>query len=235
MTRPPVPGDAGRAQSGERTIDANVRAAEFLLDLLRTRRSVRRFRPEAPPRAAIERLIEAAVMAPSASNAQPWRFLAVTDRSVVARLAAAVRAAVERIGGHVEPACAAQFRSYGDYFTRFETAPVVIAALFRRMTLLSNLVDDGLAADDRERIAALEASSGLIGTSLALANLLLMAHALGLGASGMTGPLVAADRIRVVLEVPASWDVAALVPVGYPAESPPATDRRPADKVLRWI
>ena len=39
----------------------------------------------------------------------------------------------------------------------------------------------------------MERDSGLIGTSLALQNLLLAAHAAGLGASGMTGPLVAAD------------------------------------------
>ena len=58
------------------------------------RRSVRRFKPDMPDRALIEALIEVATTAPSASNKQPWRFLVVTNRAVIERLAAAVREAV---------------------------------------------------------------------------------------------------------------------------------------------
>jgi nitroreductase len=81
----------------------------------------------------------------------------------------------------------------------------------------------------------MERSSGLIGTSLALQNLLLAAHAHGLGASGMTGPLVASDELREILDVRGSWDIAALVPLGWPDEQPAATERKPVEKVLRWI
>jgi nitroreductase len=203
--------------------------------LLRTRRSVRRFRPEAPAREMIERLLAAAVTAPSASNKQPWRFLVVTRRALIGQMAAEVREAVERIARHIEPASQNAFRAYGDYFTRFERAPVVIVALHRPLTVLSNLADAALPADDRARIAAMERDSGLMGTAMALENLLLAAHALGLGASGMTGPLVAVDRLRVLLEVPESWQIAALVPVGFPGEDPPPTERKPINKVVRWI
>lgn len=208
---------------------------DALLDLLRARRSVRRFRPDAPPREALERLVEAAVTAPSASNKQPWRFVIVTDRARIDRMADAVRAAVERIAAHVEPDAEQAFRAYGDYFTRFAAAPVVIVPLHRGLTILSNLTGPGLPADDRARIEAMERSSGLIGTALALENLLLMAHALGLGASGMTGPLVADDGLRALLEVSPSWSIAALVPVGWPAEDPPPTQRKSAPQVTRWI
>ena len=210
-------------------------SADDLFALLRARRSVRRFRPETPPREVIEKLLEAAVTAPSASNKQPWRFLVVTSAERIARMAGEVRVAVERIAGHVEPASEASFRAYGDYFTRFEAAPVVIVALHRPLTLLSNLAQPTMPADDRRRIAAMERDSGLMGTAMALENLLLAAHALGLGASGMTGPLVAVDRIRDLLDVPGSWEVAALVPIGFPAEEPPATERKTVEKVVRWI
>ncbi len=197
-----------------------------------SRRSVRRFAPEPPDRALLERLLEAAVTAPSASNKQPWRFLVVTNREIIARLAAAVREAVSRISAHLDLDA---FRAYGDYFTRFESAPVLIVPLSRSLTILSNLVDGGLSDGDRERIRVMERNSGLIGTSLALQNLLLMAHATGLGASGMTGPLVAADRIREILEVPDSWEIVAFIPVGFPAEEPGRTDRKPIAHVVRWI
>jgi nitroreductase len=210
-------------------------AAESLYALLRARRSVRRFRPEPPPRALLERLLEAAITAPSASNKQPWRFLVVTSAERIARLAAEVREAVERIAGHVEPASVPAFRAYGDYFTRFESAPVVIVALHRALTLLTHLAEPTLPSADRARIAAMERDSGLMGTAMALENLLLAAPTLGLGASGMTGPLVAVDRIRALLEVPDSWEVAALVPVGFPAEEPVTTERKGLAAVVRWI
>jgi nitroreductase len=203
--------------------------------LMRTRRSVRRFRADVPPRAVIEQLLGAAITAPSASNKQPWRFFVVTRRDLIARMADEVRAATLRIARHIEPASQDAFRAYGDYFTRFEAAPVVIAALHRPLTLLSNLAQPDMPADDRARIVAMERDSGLMGTAMALENLLLAAHALGLGASGMTGPLVAVDRLRALLDVPDSWEIAALVPLGYPDEEPPATQRKPVENVVRWI
>ena len=84
-------------------------------------------------------------------------------------------------------------------------------------------------------IDRMEKTSGLVGASLALGHLLLMAHELGLGATCMTGPHLADGRIRAILEVPDTWDLLALVPVGYPAESPGATPRKPSERVLRFI
>jgi len=206
-----------------------------LHDLMRTRRSVRRFRPDLPARAVIESLLASAVTAPSASNKQPWRFLVVENRDVIGRMAAAVREAVDRIAVAVEPEFEAAFRSYGDYFTRFELAPLVIVALSQPLTLLTTLTGPRLADDDRQRVVVMERDSGLIGTSMAMQNLLLAAHAAGLGASGMTGPLVAADRIREILRIPEAWHIAALVPVGYPDEEPVPTARKSVVHVTRWV
>jgi nitroreductase len=199
--------------------------------LLSERRSVRRFKRELPPRELIESLIASAVTAPSASNKQPWRFLVVQRRELIEAMAAAVRAAVERIARAIDPAFEEPFRAYGDYFTRFENAPLTIVPLFRPLTVLSNMIPH----DDVRAIRAMERDSGLIGTSLAMENLLLAAHAAGLGASGMTGPLIAVDALRELLRVPPSWEIAALVPVGYPDETPPPTDRKSPERVTQWI
>ena len=206
-----------------------------LHDLMRSRRSVRRFRPDMPERALIESILASAVTAPSASNKQPWRFLVVENRDAILRMAAAVREAVDRIAVAVEPQFEAAFRSYGDYFTRFELAPLVIVALSQPLTLLTTLTGPRLTDDDRRRVVAMERDSGLIGTSMAMQNLLLAAHAAGLGASGMTGPLVAADAIREILHIPPAWHIAALVPIGYPCEEPMPTERKSVDHVTRWV
>lgn len=206
-----------------------------IYEAMRERRSVRRFKPDAVPRDVVTSLIEAAITAPSASNKQPWRFFVVEDRARIERMAAAVREATAAISAHIPESSQASFRAYGDYFTRFEHAPAVIVPVHRAMSVLSNLVDDALDGATRATVRHMEEQSGLVGTSLAVMNLLLMAHALGLGASGMTGPLVAEPALRAILEIPDGWSIVALVPIGWPDEDPAATDRKPVDKVVRWL
>ena len=207
----------------------------MILELMRSRRSIRRFQPEPPPRALLEQILEAAVTAPSASNRQPWRFFVVEQRACIDRMADAVREAVARVAAHVEPESAGAFREYGDYFTRFEQAPAVIAPLFRVSPVLARLVGPGLGAADRARIDRMEQTSSVISASLAVQNMLLMAHALGLGASAMTGPLLADDRLREILGAPEGWELLALIPVGYADEDPDAPERKPPARVVRWI
>jgi nitroreductase len=206
-----------------------------LEDAIRLRRSIRRYRDDRPARELVEKLLEMAVCAPSASNKQPWRFFVVDGPATIRRMAGAVEEAVERIARHIEPRFGDAFRAYGDYFVRFREAPVVIVPAFRELVVLSNLVDGAMGKEDRETIRAMEFNSGLISTSLALQNLMLYAHSIGLGSSCMTGPLVAARAIRQLLGIPESWHVAACVPVGYAAESPQPVGRKPVETVVRWV
>jgi len=208
---------------------------QALYALMSSRRSIRRFTAEMPPREAIESVLAAAVTAPSASNKQPWRFIVVSNAATITRMADAVRGAVDRIARVVDPAFEPAFRAYGDYFTRFEHAPIVIVPICRALTVLSNMTLPQIGKDDAAAIAQMERDSGLIGTSLAVQNLLLAAHAAGLGASGMTGPLVAVEAIRGILDIAPSWHVVALVPIGYADEQPEPTARKAAARVTQWI
>ena len=65
-------------------------SADALLNLLRSRRSTRRFRPEAPPRSLLERLADAARFAPTGSNRQAVRIVMVTDPDLLASLHARI-------------------------------------------------------------------------------------------------------------------------------------------------
>jgi nitroreductase len=206
-----------------------------LEELLRTRRSVRRFKPAPPDEALVERVIELATLAPSASNKQPWRFIVVQKRETIAAMAQAVRRATATIAAHVPAESVDAFRAYGEYFTRFDAAPVVVVPIHRGHSVLSHLVDAALPAELVDQIAAMERDSGLIGTSLALMNLLLAAHAEGLAASAMTGPLIAARELKELLGVPESWGIVAIVPLGHADETPRPTERKAAERVTRWI
>lgn len=54
-----------------------------LIDTIKKRHSVRNFKDKPVDKDAILSLVEAARLSPSACNAQPWRFIAVTDRSLL--------------------------------------------------------------------------------------------------------------------------------------------------------
>ncbi|MGE5599139.1 MAG: nitroreductase family protein [Bacteroidota bacterium] len=60
-----------------------------VIEAIKERRTVRRFRPDPVPEATIGRLIEAARRAPSAGNLQPWRFTVVLNQGARQALAAA--------------------------------------------------------------------------------------------------------------------------------------------------
>ena len=61
---------------------------EFM-EVVRRRRSVRRFRPDPVPQAKIDHVLEAARLAPSWANGQCWTFVVVTDTKVKQALAEA--------------------------------------------------------------------------------------------------------------------------------------------------
>jgi len=57
---------------------------------LRSRRSIRHFKPDPVPHDSIQRILETALYAPSAHNLQPWRFAVIISRAAKSRLAETV-------------------------------------------------------------------------------------------------------------------------------------------------
>jgi len=58
-------------------------------EVVKTRRSIRSYKPDIPPQDVLDRISEAARIAPSGSNRQPWRFIFVTDPSLKKKLVSA--------------------------------------------------------------------------------------------------------------------------------------------------
>jgi F420 biosynthesis protein FbiB-like protein len=176
--------------------------------LLRGRRSIRYYRPEVPSADMLDRLFASAAMAPSAHNRQPWRYVVVTDPASKSRLAetmGARLAADRRHDGDGEDTIQADVhRSH----RKITEAPVVILIA---MTL-SDM--DGYPDAARSRAEYLMAVQS---TAMATQNLLLAAHAEGLGACWMCAPLFCPTEVRQALAMPEDWQPQALVTLGYPA------------------
>ena len=205
-----------------------------LFDAIKGRKSIRRFKQTPVPDEDIRKILDAARLAPSSSNTQPWSFLVIRNRSVLQKMAAAVRDMVDRMIPYAEDAKQAQrLAAYkSNYYTFFEHAPAVIAVFMETFdagteTLLARM---GYSADDIKR---LRPSPGIQSVSAAIEHILLAIHALGYGSCWMTGPLVAQEGFEKILGFGKEKFIAALLPFGVPDEQPSAKTRKPLDEIMR--
>jgi F420 biosynthesis protein FbiB-like protein len=199
-------------------------SADTLLDWMRERRSIRRYRPEPLPDGVIERLIDAARLAPSAHNRQPWRFVVLQRADQKARLADAMgaRLRADRLADGDEPD--AVEKDVASSRSRITAAPAVIAVC----TTLSDMdrYPDARRAE-AERLMAVQS------TAMAAQNLLLLAHAEGLGACWMCAPLFCPDTVKLALELPSDWRPQALITLGRPASAGRRRERRAIADIVR--
>jgi nitroreductase len=209
--------------------------AERFLHLIKTRRSVRKFGPDTVPRADIEKMLECARFAPSASNTQPWYFVVADDPADVAGMADAVADAVEKVVAGIDSARGRkEMEAYAGYFTFFRDAPAVIAVFSAPYRALLGRLLKRYAPEMGERIGHNASDQSV---AAAITNLMLAAHGLGYGSVWMTGPLFAGDELEAMLEPPEGYELVALVAVGRPAE-PPSDDlpeRKGLDEIMKYL
>jgi len=67
------------------------------LEAIKTRRSIRKFKPQPVSRQMVKELLEAAMFAPSAGNEQPWQFIVVDERKILDDIPRICSAAVQNL------------------------------------------------------------------------------------------------------------------------------------------
>lgn len=190
-----------RAQPRPPAFDAAFRAE--LETLLRWRRDVRRFRPDPLPEALLQELLDLACLAPSVGNAQPWRFVRVSDP---ARRAAVV-ADFERCNA---AALAAQPEERRGLYARLKLeglreAPLQLAVFCDEAT------GQGHGLGRRTMPETLAYS-----TVMAVHTLWLAARARGLGLGWVS--ILDAEAVAEILEVPEGWRLIAYLCLGRPQQ-----------------
>jgi len=179
-----------------------------LYDAIKGRRSVRKFRPDPVPIHVLERVLEMATWAPSGMNRQNWYFVVMTG----GRKEGLVEI-ISRGYHHIEPVLKEVFAEKPEvqaatskFFRRLGGAPVLVFAYYEPTKEKPETSVQTVAA--------------------AIQNLLLAAHAEGLGTCWMTGPVHVANEINGFLGIRGKTLVA-VIPMGYPDEFPPAPKRKP--------
>jgi F420 biosynthesis protein FbiB-like protein len=188
------------------------------------RRSIRRYRPDPIPREMLDRVLTAAIWAPSAHNRQPWRFVVITRPEVKEALAEAMarpwREDMLRDGIPPEEMAARIQRSHD----RLTQPPALILGCLT--------MADMDAYPDPERQQP-ERTMAIQSLTLALGNLMLAAHHEGLGSCWMCGPLFAPEEVSEALNLPADWEPQALISLGWPDEER-KSERKPLEEVVVW-
>lgn len=190
--------------------DTERHATEGILDVIRGRRSIRRYLDKPVPRERIQAILDAARWAPSAHNRQPWRFAVIESEerkhALASAMGARLRADLEADGMAREAIERDAARSY----RRITGAPVVIVVCVTMRDM------DAYADERRGNAEYLMATQSV---AMATQNLLLAAHASGLGACWMCAPLFVPETVRRVLNLDSDWEPQALITLGYPAEN----------------
>ncbi|OPG11222.1 nitroreductase family protein [Microbispora sp. GKU 823] len=192
-----------------------------LFEALYTTRAMRRVKPDPIPMEVQERILDAAVRAPSAGNTQGWRFLLVDDPGVKSQLGPLYRDALGRLfEGHYKP-MRERAEATGDTRTlnvlrsaqhladHFESYPLLMFAFTRN-----------------------DPSGGSIYPSVWSAQLAARAFGVGSALTSVLGLFHGAETMRI-LGVPEDkgWQVACMVTFGYPTGRWDVAPRRPAHEV----
>jgi len=208
-------------------------------NLIRSRRSIRRWQDKEVPEGLLMQAIELATWAPNAGNQQNWHFYVILNQDTIKAIADAVQASADRIASWSE---ADNFGYAGGWQRRasfFRNAPAAIAVSAAQY---QSLVDQILATREKTDPQAGQmrqwrniSNSRIQSVASAIAYLLLILHQMGLGAVWMTGPIQAKGEIEKILRVPPEMDIIAFIPVGYPGESPSPNERQPVGAVCEVI
>jgi coenzyme F420-0:L-glutamate ligase/coenzyme F420-1:gamma-L-glutamate ligase len=186
-----------------------------VFDAIKERRSVRKFLTRPVPQELVDEVLVAAGWAPSAHNAQPWRFIVLADASVKRELAEAMAASwaanTAKDGLNIEE------DKRKARVERFATAPVLILAC---------LTMDGMRKFSDEKRQRSERDLAMQSLGAALQNLLLATHAKGLRACWFCSPSFCKATVRGVLKIPDDVEPEALIVIGYATEKPPMPTRK---------
>lgn len=208
-----------------------------ILDVITSRKSIRRYKPDAVPDEMIDKILEAARWAPTGENYQPWRFVVIRDPEIknsigrLARVGSGSRMTAWYCLGHMQErfkkiedsekrAEVLRFMYSGEVSEFAKHAPLIIAVIG---TLMEGAIDVPY-----DLCAAIE-------------NMLLEAHSIGLGACWVHGPVATtrdAKKFKEILGIPTrmgEYKVIAYVAFGWPAEERKhPRPKKPLEDLVYW-
>ncbi|MEW6585580.1 MAG: nitroreductase family protein [Nitrospirota bacterium] len=219
-----------------------------VIDAIKSRRSIRRFIDKPVKKIDILKMIEAARMAPSGGNTQPWHFIVVRDRGKIKRMESLIERSIDKLphllkgyGTFSETEISAYIKRWKRDSLFFAQAPLTMAVMVKDIIglyyreYLQYIMEkhEMNECEARKYMGYVE----IMSVSAAIENLLLSAHSLGYGACWMRVPFIAKEDLKNLLNVQFPWDLIAFIPIGYPdPEYPlPKVRRKKIEDIATFI
>ena len=205
---------------------------EFL-ELVKKRRSIRRFKPDPIPDEYVEKILEAGRWAMSGSNGQPWEFIVVKSQETKDKMARALkesngeRDAVEMT--RVETVRHPAVLESPDKPFPFVEAPLVIVVCGDRRTFQATVLATHFLGGEGGHQACFYKNM-----ANATQNMHLAAAALGLGSQWNSIGRLQEHALKAILDVPPVLEIHSLVVVGYPAQVPKRVYRRELKEIVHY-
>jgi nitroreductase len=182
-----------------------------VIEAIRNRRSIRHYKSDKVDDKTLQAVMEAAHWAPSWGNLQCWRFITVRNPEVKSRVADTLKKTIID-NEPVENAAAKAIKQ----------APVLVVLCAE--TGKAGCSPDGKPVTDKGQFWY------MFDTALAMENLTLAAHALGLG-TVIVGNFDA-TRVGKLLGVPSDYCVVTMTPLGFPDRKGQVSPRKQLSSVI---
>ncbi len=186
-------------------------------DTITKRRSVREFSPRPVDREVIEKLLYAAIAAPSSMNSQPCRFHVCTGKSRI-ELGEIVSQATVHLIEYIDVLGQERYEEAVGWFSSFGEAPVVV----------------GVSAPYSASESESDVFNKLLSVGAAVENLMLAATAEGLGTCCVTFAWWVRDELAELFGIGDDRKVVSLIVLGHPGDTAPVAPPKRED-VVDWL
>lgn len=198
-----------------------------VLEAIQKRRSIRKFKTTPLTSEQINNLLEAARLAPSGCNVQPWRFIIVNDTQLKTKLCEASFDQQFIKDAPIVIVCCSDLHSWKE--SKEKTQELLNRADInlgeKCEKALMERVEKATADSTHERIP-----SAMLNVAIAIEHIVLTAVELGLGSCWVR--LFDEKKVKQILKLPEYVFAVALLPIGIPDEDPPARPRLPLPKIV---
>lgn len=200
------------------------------LELVRKRRSIRRFRPDAIPNEYIEKIMEAARWAMSGANAQPWEFIVIRDQKMKNKIAESYLE-VRKESYWIEQTRVQELKHpqllNAPTKSEIKSAPVLIIVCGDKRTFQATVLASNFLNGEGGRTYIKNMAN-------ATHNMHLAAAALGLGSQWKSVNSVWEQALKRLLDVPDMIEIHTIVALGYPDYEPLPSYRREVKEMVHF-
>jgi nitroreductase len=199
-----------------------------LSEIIRERRSIRKYQDKDIPREVMNELLEDALWAPSGTNRQNWYIYVVKGEKKDKLLQSTIQASkiFKPTLDNLFPEKMVNITM--DFFRNLGGAPVLLLVYIPRAYYD---IKRDMSLSEKYKIEH-DRFANLLSAAALIQNILLLAKEKGLGTCWMTAPKNAEDQINEEMGI-ADMELVSIVPIGYPDQNPPAPKRK--GEKIQWI